>query len=299
MSNAAVTLPLYERIRREIQALIETSYQPGDTLPSQQDLARSTGASVITVKRALGELARAGVVESARGRGTTVCRKPVSSQSSHRTRMNTDPFKRIAARMLLPAVANVETPDQAVALARAYLDAGLDVMEITLRRPSSLDCIRAIHAEVPDMLCGAGTVLTPQQVESLAAAGVPFAVSPGFNPTVVRTAHEAGLPFAPGIATPGELEQAIALGCTHVKPFPVESLGGVAFLKALSGPYGHTGIRFIPMGGIRTEDLADYLALPTVAAVGLSALGPANLIREGRWEELSTNIRQLLRQAGT
>ena len=197
-----------------------------------------------------------------------------------------NPFSRIEARKLLPAIANVETPAQALGLARAYLDAGLDVMEITLRRPSALDCILAIRQELPEMLCGAGTVLTVQQVESLAAAGIPFAVSPGFNPVVVRAAVEAGLPFAAGIGTPGELEQAVALGCSHVKPFPVEALGGVAFLKALSGPYAHTGVRFIPMGGIQLDDLADYLALPTVAALGISALSPADLVREGRWLSL-------------
>ena len=129
------------------------------------------------------------------------------------------------------------------------------------------------------------------------AAGVPFAVSPGFNPPLAAAAIAAGLPFAPGIATPGELEQALALGCTHVKPFPVEPLGGTAFLKALAGPYSHTGIRFIPMGGIRTDALADYLALPGVAAVGLSALSPADLVRDGRWEEISTAVHELLQQA--
>ena len=208
--------------------------------------------------------------------------------------MSSDPFLRVARARLLPAVAALETPEQAVHLARAYLAAGLDVMEITLRHPAAFECIAAIRAEVPEMLCGAGTVLNGEQVEALATAGVPFAVSPGFHPVVIEAARESHLPFAPGVATPGELEQALALGCTYAKPFPVEALGGVRWLRALSGPYSHTGIGLIPMGGITVRSLTSYLALPFVTAVGLSALSPPDLVRSGQWEEITLRTRELL-----
>jgi len=204
----------------------------------------------------------------------------------------------MAHARLLPAVAGLETPEQAVGLARALLAAGLNVMEITLRHPAALDFIRAVRAAVPDMSCGAGTVLNAGQVNTLAREGIPFGVSPGYNPEVIRAAREAGLPFIPGVATPGELEQAMALGCRWVKCFPCEPLGGVSFLKALNGPYAHTGVRMVPMGGIGRENLLDYLRIPLVAAVGTSALSDHALVAAGDWAGLTRRARDLLDLAG-
>lgn len=203
-------------------------------------------------------------------------------------------FAPIARHGLLPVVACLETPAQAVSLARAYLAAGLEVMEIPLRHPAALDCLRAVTGEVPGMTCGAGTIIDQAQVKAVLEAGAAFGVSPGFHPAIVQAAREEHLPFAPGIATPGELEQALALGCTHAKLFPVTPLGGPAYLKALADPYRHTGVRLIPMGGITLEQIPDYLGNPLVDAVGLSALSPRELVHAERWEDLSTLAREAL-----
>lgn len=167
-------------------------------------------------------------------------------------------------------------------------------MEITLRHPASLDCIRAIVAEVPDMTIGAGTILHPHQIPEAIKAGATFGVAPGFNPDTILTAIEESLPFIPGVATGGEIEQGIAMGCTLVKFFPSEPLGGVQWLQAISGPYQQTGIRIVPMGGIRTRNLADYTGLPIVAAAGGSWMAAPDLIRDGLWHEVTRLTKEAL-----
>jgi 2-dehydro-3-deoxyphosphogluconate aldolase/(4S)-4-hydroxy-2-oxoglutarate aldolase len=204
------------------------------------------------------------------------------------------PFQVIAARRLLPAVTGLERPEQAVALARALIAGGLDVMEITLRHDSSLECIQAISEQVPEMTIGAGTIIQPHQVPDAMKSGATFGVSPGFNPDTIITALEEGMPFIPGIATGGELEQAVAMGCSLVKFFPCEPLGGVAWLQAISGPYLQTGVRIVPMGGIRTGNLADYTNLPIVAAAGGSWMAAADLIRHENWDEVTELTRAAL-----
>jgi 2-dehydro-3-deoxyphosphogluconate aldolase/(4S)-4-hydroxy-2-oxoglutarate aldolase len=196
-------------------------------------------------------------------------------------------------RILLTAV--IPTAAAAESVARAVLAGGLDVMEVAFRNSDAAECIRRIKAEVPGMQIGAGTILTPTQVRDAAAAGAEFAVSPGFNPTVVRAALESGMTFIPGVATPGEMERALELGCPTVKFFPAEALGGPRFLRALAGPYGHTPLRVIPIGGIGPQNLVRYLAVPLVAAVGGSWITPRDLINARDWD----GITQLAREAIT
>ena len=209
------------------------------------------------------------------------------------------PFPIIRARRLLPAVTSLESPADAVELANAFLAGGLEVMEITLRHPAALDCIAAITAQVPAMCCGAGTILHADQVTAAIAAGAKFGVAPGFHPANVLAARAEQWPFIPGIATPGELEQAMDLGCELVKFFPCEALGGVAFLTAIAGPYAHTGVGIVPMGGIREDNLDSYLAIPLVAAVGMSALSPLDAIRAGDWPAITATTRRLLQRAAS
>lgn len=204
------------------------------------------------------------------------------------------PFQVIAARRLLPAVSALEHPAQAVALARALMAGGLDVMEITLRHQSSLECIHAISEEVPDMTIGAGTIIQPHQVPEAMSAGATFGVSPGFNPDTVIAALEEGLPFIPGVATGGEIEQAATMGCALLKFFPCEPLGGVSWLQAMSGPYLQIGIRIVPMGGIRINNLTDYTNLPIVAAAGGSWMASVDLIRSENWETVTELTRDAL-----
>src|SRR5689334_5487924 len=132
---------------------------------------------------------------------------------------------RLAARRVLSA-ANIHALEQAAPLAAALLAGGLDVMEVTFRFPHAAECVRRIRAEVPGMIVGAGTLLTPAQIDEARAAGAQFGVSPGFNPRVVRAAVERGFPFIPGVMTPGEMEQALELGCPWVKFFPAAAAGG-------------------------------------------------------------------------
>jgi 2-dehydro-3-deoxyphosphogluconate aldolase/(4S)-4-hydroxy-2-oxoglutarate aldolase len=201
---------------------------------------------------------------------------------------------RIRDRGLLAAVTTVRTEAQAVGLARAFVAAGLEVMEITLRHPSAPAAIAAVRAEVPAMCCGAGTVLNEADVEAARAAGAGFVVTPGFHARTVDAALAAGLPIVPGVATPGEIEQALARGCRLCKLFPAEALGGLDFVRAVAGPYAHTGLGLIPMGGVGPTNAAAYAALPICAAVGGSWVAPAGPIADGDWAAVEALVRQAL-----
>jgi len=190
------------------------------------------------------------------------------------------------ARILSAAV--IDDPAHAVPLARALLAGGLGIMEVTFRNTHAGECIRRIRSEVPAMTVGAGTLLTPAQIDEAIKAGAQFGVSPGFNPTVVRHAVAAGFPFAPGVLTPGEMEQSLELGCPVVKFFPAAAAGGPDFIKSIAAPYAHTALRLIPLGGIGEKNLADYLALPLVVAVGGSWLTDRKLAAAGKWGEISS-----------
>lgn len=194
------------------------------------------------------------------------------------------------ARILSAAV--IDDPFHAVPLARALLDGGLGVMEVTFRNAHAAECIRRIRAEVPEMLVGAGTLLTPAQVDEARAAGAAFGVTPGFNPTVVRHAVTSGFTLAPGVLTPGEMEQSLELGCPTVKFFPAAAAAGPDFIKAVAAPYAHTALRIVPLGGIGEHNLATYLALPLVVAVGGSWLTDRKLAAAGQWAEVTALTRR-------
>jgi 2-dehydro-3-deoxyphosphogluconate aldolase/(4S)-4-hydroxy-2-oxoglutarate aldolase len=191
---------------------------------------------------------------------------------------------RIANARILPVVV-LERAEDAVPLAKALLSGGLPVAEVTFRTAAAAESIRRIRAEVPGMLVGAGTVLNEAQLADAVEAGAEFIVTPGFNPVVVAAAQRAGVAIVPGINNPTGVEQAMSRGLAAVKFFPAEPTGGVAFLKALSGPYA--GMRFVPTGGIGPKNLASYLALPSVLACGGSWMVDADLIRKGRFDEIA------------
>jgi len=198
------------------------------------------------------------------------------------------------------AVLILDRVEDGPAVARALLEGGIDAIELTLRTEAALGALEAIRREVPDILAGVGTILQPQQVRLALAAGAAFGVSPGFNPGVVAEAAEAGLPFAPGVATPSEMEAALAAGCRLLKFFPAEPMGGLAYLKAAAAPYLHLQPSFIPLGGINSKNLAAYAAEPLVAAVGGSWLAPREAIRLGDWAAmtaLAREARQIITQA--
>lgn len=199
-------------------------------------------------------------------------------------------YQRIAAARVI-AVLVVDHPASAVSAARALLAGGIDAMELTLRTPAAFDALRAVRAEVPDMLAGVGTLLTCEQADETLACDAAFGVSPGINPEVVRHAAKIGLPFAPGVMTPTDVDQAVALGCRLLKFFPAASSGGMAHMKSIAAPFAHLGVRFVPLGGVSEANLASWLDSPLVAAVGGSWLAPKELIDNADWSEIERRAR--------
>jgi 2-dehydro-3-deoxyphosphogluconate aldolase/(4S)-4-hydroxy-2-oxoglutarate aldolase len=187
----------------------------------------------------------------------------------------------------LVVVAVIDNPDDAVPLAEALLAGGLNVIEVTFRTAAAAEAIALIRRALPKMLVGAGTVLTVDQARKAAAAGAQFGVSPGLNETVLAEARALKMPFFPGVMTPTEVDRALDLDCRHLKFFPAEAAGGVPMLKALAGPFAHTGVQFIPTGGITAALLPEYLALPQVAAVGGSWMAERKLVAERAWPKIT------------
>lgn len=196
-------------------------------------------------------------------------------------------------KRLLPVVV-LDDENHAEPLAQALLAAGLDVIEITLRTEAALGGIRRIRERFPEMHVGAGTLLDPDIVPQLADLGVEFAVAPGLNAAVIQATQRAGMQIFPGVTSPTEIEMARALGVETLKFFPAEPLGGVSMLKALIGPYGHTGVRFVPTGGIDAEKAVDYAKLDAVAAIGGSWFVKGRLMKEGRFDEIERLTREAI-----
>jgi 2-dehydro-3-deoxyphosphogluconate aldolase/(4S)-4-hydroxy-2-oxoglutarate aldolase len=184
---------------------------------------------------------------------------------------------------IVPVIA-LEQAKDAAPLADALLSGGIPLVEITFRTAAALEAIRSLTRERPGLLVGAGTVLTKENLQSAVQAGARFAVAPGLNPALVRFAAELGIAFIPGVATPSEVEQALSLGCYTLKFFPAELLGGVAMLNALFAPYGHTGVKFIPTGGVTPSNLESYLNCKAVAAVGGTWLAKKDDVAQGNWD---------------
>ena len=184
---------------------------------------------------------------------------------------------------VIPVIA-IDDADKAVPLAKALVEGGLPAAEVTFRTAAGEEAIRRIAAEVPDMLVGAGTVLTKEQADRAIAAGSQFIVSPGFNPQVTRHVLDQGALMMPGTATPGEMEQAMSMGLDVVKFFPAEQNGGVAKLKALAGPY--TNLRWMPTGGVNTKNLMDYLSFNKIIACGGTWMVKKDLIEGEKWDEI-------------
>jgi 2-dehydro-3-deoxyphosphogluconate aldolase/(4S)-4-hydroxy-2-oxoglutarate aldolase len=184
----------------------------------------------------------------------------------------------------------IEDVADAVPLARALLRGGVGVIEITLRTPAGLEAIRRVAAEVPDMLVGAGTVVTADQVTASVEAGASFLVTPGSPPRLLDAALGAGVPLLAGAGTVTEMMTLVERGLTAMKFFPAEPSGGRDYLAAVAGPLPH--LRFCPTGGITPTSAPTYLALPSVPCVGGSWLTPKDAVREGRWDVVEGLARQ-------
>lgn len=186
------------------------------------------------------------------------------------------------------AVLTIEDANIAVPVAKALLEGGVSAIELTLRTDAALESIKRIRAELPDITIGAGTVLNPGQVDQVIKAGAHFAVSPGINPRVVKAAKEAGIFFAPGIMTPSDIEAALEFGCTLLKFFPAGTAGGMKHLKAMSAPYNHLGLKYIPLGGITAANVRETLSEKIIAAVGGSWLATPELIKARDYAKIKT-----------
>ena len=190
---------------------------------------------------------------------------------------------------VVPVVVLDDVKD-AVATAKALLAGGVDVMEITFRTAAAADSIKAVAENCPDMLVGAGTVITLEQCKQAVECGAKFIVSPGFDEEVVRWCVERSVPITPGCVTPSEIMAAMKLGLTVVKFFPAGVYGGLSAMKALSGPFG--GIKFIPTGGVNSHNIGEFIAALFIHAVGGSWVCPKADIAAGNFEKITTLCKQ-------
>ncbi|MCX4667585.1 bifunctional 4-hydroxy-2-oxoglutarate aldolase/2-dehydro-3-deoxy-phosphogluconate aldolase [Streptomyces sp. NBC_01381] len=184
----------------------------------------------------------------------------------------------------------VEDVADAVPLARALVAGGLPAIEVTLRTPAALDAIRAVAAEVPDAVVGAGTVISAQAVADSVAAGARFLVSPGWTDTLLGAMRESGVPFLPGVSTTSEVVALLERGVREMKFFPAEAAGGTAYLKSLGGPLPQA--RFCPTGGVSLASAPSYLALPNVGCVGGSWMLPAEALAAKDWDRVESLARE-------
>lgn len=200
-------------------------------------------------------------------------------------------FDELSRHGVVPVIA-IDDAAAALPLADALIAGGLPVAEITFRTAAARDAIAAMVAHRPQMIVGAGTVLDEAQVDASVAAGARFALSPGLDRAVLDHARAAGLPFAPGIMTPSDVQAALRAGCGMVKFFPAVAAGGPAMLKSIAAPYAHTGLGYNPTGGVTLETLGDWLSIPEVRAVGGTWIATRADIAAGNWDRISANARE-------
>ena len=192
-------------------------------------------------------------------------------------------------RLRLVPVIVIDDHSGASSLAQALVDGGLPCAEVTFRTKGAREALERISAEFPQILAGAGTVLTPAQAKEARDAGARFVVAPGFSPAVVEYCIEHDIPVFPGIATPSEIEAALMRGLNVLKFFPAEPLGGLSYLKAISAPYGM--VEFMPTGGISLQNVGSYLSFPRVVACGGSWIAPPDWIASGQFDRIAAAAR--------
>ena len=204
-------------------------------------------------------------------------------------------LERCKNSIIVPVVV-IENAADAIPAAQALLAGGINVMEITLRTPAAIEAINAVSEGCPDMMVGAGTVLNIDQCQEALAAGAKFIVSPGLDPETVSYCIEMGVPVIAGCVTPTEIMTAISLGVEVVKFFPANIYGGLAAMKNLAAPF--VGIKFIPTGGVNTQNIKEYVAAPFVHAVGGSWICPKEDISAGNFARITQLCVEARRAAG-
>lgn len=197
--------------------------------------------------------------------------------------------QRLKEIKIVPVIA-INSADQALPLAKVLMENGLPCAEVTFRTEAAVESIRLMREAYPDMLIGAGTVLTAAQVDQAIDAGVDFVVSPGFNPTTVKYCQQRNMPIIPGVNNPSLVEQAMEMGLKTLKFFPAEPSGGISMLKALTAVYP---VGFMPTGGVSPSNVNDYLAIKSVVACGGTWMVPTDLMDKGDWDSIAELIKSL------
>ncbi len=199
----------------------------------------------------------------------------------------------LAFYKVVPVIA-IDDVAHAVPLADALIAGGLPVAEITFRSAAAAEVIRTMTRERPQMIVGAGTVLSPETADQAKACGAVFGVAPGLNPRVVKHAQSLGMPFIPGVSNATDIEAALELGCKVLKFFPAEVAGGAKMVSALSAPYQHTGVKFMPTGGLSLEKLTDYFKIKTVMICGGTWIAKKEDMVAGNWDVITANCKAVL-----
>ncbi len=199
-------------------------------------------------------------------------------------------------RPVIPVIV-IDDANDAVPLAEALLAGGMDVIEVTCRTAAAADALANIKKALPEMLLGAGTVVTPDQAKMCIDTGVDFGLAPGLNPDTVEYFQENDTLFIPGVMTPSEIEAGLAMGLKLLKFFPAGAAGGVNMLKNLGGPYASQGIQFCPTGGLSLDNMNDYLSLPIVSAIGGSWLATKQQIADKQWRIITQQVKAALAKA--
>jgi 2-dehydro-3-deoxyphosphogluconate aldolase/(4S)-4-hydroxy-2-oxoglutarate aldolase len=202
-------------------------------------------------------------------------------------------FEKMEKCGVVPVIAR-ESKELALPLADALIKGGLPVAEITFRTAAAAEVIDTLKQKRPELFLGAGTILTVDQLKKAKDCGAVFGVAPGLNPDVVKKAVKIGFPLFPGVMTPSEIEQGLSFGIKVLKYFPAEASGGISMLKAVSTPYGHVGVKFIPTGGINIKNLEDYLMLPQVLVAGGTWIAKKDMISAKKWDDIEQNAREVV-----
>jgi len=198
----------------------------------------------------------------------------------------------IITRNQIIAVVVIDSVDDAVPTAQALIEGGINCIELALRTPAALEAMRLIRKNVPEMIIGAGTVIKPDHIHQVIDSGAHFGVSPGMNRNVVERALEKRFPFAPGIATPSDIEVALEYDLRILKFFPAEPMGGLKYLVSAATPYLHLSLQFVPLGGINNNNASAYLSSRLIPAIGGSWISDKTLISGNQWATITSNARE-------
>ena len=199
-------------------------------------------------------------------------------------------------RPVIPVIV-IDDANDAEPLAEALLAGGMDVIEVTCRTAAAPEALRRIKKAFPQMLVGAGTVVTPEQAQMCIDAGVSFGLAPGLNPETVKFFNRHNTLFIPGVMTPSEIEAGLALGCKMLKFFPAGAAGGISMLKNMSAPYVSLGVKFCPTGGVNLDNMNEWLSVPVVSAIGGTWLATKEQIAGKQWDVITGQVKAALAKA--